>query len=60
MAMVYGSSIVKASPEKVWELVRNFNALPQWFPFIVASELREGDMPDRVGAVRTLQARDGG
>ncbi len=60
MAMVYGSTIVKANPEKVWELVRNFNALPEWFPFIIASELREGDMPDRVGAVRTLQARGGG
>lgn len=60
MAMVYGSTIVKANPEKVWELVRNFNALPEWFPFIVASELREGDIPDRVGAVRTLQARGGG
>ncbi len=60
MAMVYGSTIVKASPKQVWELVRNFNALPQWFPFIVASELREGDLPDRVGAVRTLQARGGG
>ena len=60
MATVYGSTIVKANPEKVWELVRNFNALPEWFPFIIASELREGDMPDRVGAVRTLQARGGG
>ena len=60
MATVYGSTIVKADPEKVWELVRNFNALPEWFPFIVASELRAEDLPDRVGAVRTLQARGGG
>ena len=60
MATVYASTIVKASPEKVWKLVRNFNALPEWFPFIVASELGEGDMPDRVGAVRTLQTRGGG
>lgn len=60
MAMVYGSTIVKASPEEVWKLVRDFNALPEWFPFIVASELREGDLPDRVGAVRTLHARGGG
>ena len=60
MAMVYGSTIVKANPEKVWTLVRDFNALPQWFPFIVASKLREGDAPDKIGAVRTLQARNGG
>ena len=60
MAMIYGSTIVQASPVDVWKLVRDFNALPQWFPFIIASELREGDAPDRVGAVRTLQARGGG
>ena len=60
MATVYASTIVKANPEQVWELVRDFNALPRWFPFIVASELEQGDRPDRVGAVRTLQARGGG
>ena len=60
MATVYGSTIVKADPQEVWTLVRGFNALPQWFPFIVASELREGDAPDTVGAVRTLQVRGGG
>ena len=60
MATVYCSTIVKANPEEVWKLVRDFNALPQWFPFIVSSELREGDAPDKVGAVRTLQARGGG
>ena len=60
MATVYASTIVEAHPEKVWTLVRDFNALPRWFPFIIASELREGDTPDRVGAVRTLQTRGGG
>ena len=60
MATVYGSTIVKASPEEVWALVRDFNALPRWFPFIASSELRDGDLPDKVGAVRTLRARNGG
>ena len=60
MAMVYSSTVVKADPATVWALVRNFNALPQWFPFIASSELRQGDAPDRVGAERTLQAHNGG
>ncbi len=60
MATVYSSTVVKADPATVWALVRDFNALPQWFPFIVSSELRAGDMPDRVGAERTLKARNGG
>ncbi len=60
MATVYNSTVVKAEPATVWALVRDFNALPQWFPFIVSSELRAGDTPDRVGAERTLKARNGG
>ena len=60
MAVVYSSTIVNAAPEKVWELVRDFNALPKWFPFIASSRLEEGDAPGMVGSVRTLQARNGG
>ncbi len=48
MATVYGSTIVEADSEKVSALVRNFNALPEWFPFIISSELRAGDAPDRI------------
>jgi uncharacterized protein YndB with AHSA1/START domain len=60
MARVYSSTIVNAAPEKVWALVRDFNALPKWFPFIAASRLNDGDVPAMVGAERTLQARNGG
>ena len=60
MAMVYISTVVNAAPDRVWELVRDFNALPQWFPFIVSSKLNEGDAPGMIGSERTLQARNGG
>ena len=60
MATVYSSTIVNASPEKVWELVRDFDALPKWFPFIASSHLEEGDGLGKVGSVRNLQARNGG
>ena len=60
MATVYGSAVVKASTQEVWALVRDFNALPKWFPFLASSELRAGALPDSVGAVRTLHARNGG
>lgn len=59
MAQVYISTVVAAAPEKVWALVRDFNALPQWFPFIAASRLNEGDTPGTVGAERTMEARNG-
>ncbi len=60
MATVYNSTVVTADPATVWALVRDFNALPQWFPFIASSELGKGDLPDKVGAVRTLKAHNGG
>jgi hypothetical protein len=34
MAKVFESSVIPAPVDKVWELVRNFNGLPEWHPAI--------------------------
>lgn len=41
------------SAAEVWQLVGGFNSLPDWLPFITASELSEG------GRVRHLTTGDG-
>ncbi|GJL82857.1 MAG: MxaD family protein [marine bacterium B5-7] len=41
------------SPEKVWELIGGFNALPQWHPAVEKSELEEG------GSIRRLKLAGG-
>jgi hypothetical protein len=45
----------------VWNLVRDFNALPRWHPAIAASEIEDGRAADQVGCVRRFTRRsDGG
>ena len=39
MPRVYYSTILSASVEEAWEVVRDFNGLPKWHPGITASEL---------------------
>lgn len=48
MASTSVSMDIAASPERVWQLIGGFNALPDWLPYIPVSELSEG------GRVRSL------
>lgn len=61
MIKVYRSAILKATADKVWKLVRDFNSLPQWHPAIATSEIEDGLPADKVGCVRRFTRRsDGG
>ena len=60
MPEVYVSSIIDAPLEKVWEVLRDFNGLPHWHPFVEASRI-ENDLPaDAIGCVRNFQLTDSG
>ncbi|MEL6532258.1 MAG: SRPBCC family protein [Pseudomonadota bacterium] len=60
MAEVYRSDVIGASAARVWSVIRDFNALPIWTPFVAESRI-EGAMPsDRLGCVRNFRLRDGG
>jgi len=60
MAKVYVTSIVDAPIEQVWEAVRDFNALPEWHPFVISSHI-EDDLPSlMIGCVRNFQLKDSG
>ncbi|MER5961429.1 SRPBCC family protein [Streptomyces sp. NPDC002057] len=54
MATTTASIDIPASPDRVWQLIGGFDSLPDWLPYIPASELSEG------GRVRTLANEDGG
>ena len=60
MIRVYTSSVIDASADRVWDLVRDFNKLPAWHPLIVESRIENGHLPDKVGCVRAFRLRDGG
>ncbi len=60
MARVYVSSVLPAPADQVWDVVRNFNGLPDWHPAIADSRIEDGRPADRVGSVRNFHTRDGG
>ncbi len=59
MARVYVSSVIDAPVAKVWERVRDFNALPRWHPRIRDSRIENGEPPDRVGCIRDFHLQNG-
>ncbi len=59
MARVYISSVIDAPVAKVWERVRDFNALPRWHPRIRESRIENGEPSDRVGCVRDFHLQNG-
>lgn len=59
MARVYASSVIDAPAAKVWEKVRDFNALPRWHPRIRESRIENGEPPDKIGCVRDFRLQNG-
>jgi Polyketide cyclase / dehydrase and lipid transport len=60
MAQVYVSSVIPAPATSVWSVVRNFNALPEWTPFVTESRIEQNMPPDQVGCIRNFRLKDGG
>ena len=60
MIRVYTSSVIDAPADRVWEVVRDFNGLPDWHPLIADSRIEGGLAADRVGCIRNFRTRDGG
>jgi hypothetical protein len=59
MARVYVSSVIDAPAAKVWDRVRDFNALPRWHPAIRDSRIENGEPSDRVGCIRDFHLQNG-
>jgi|SRR5581483_2300669 len=53
MIEVYRSSVIAAPAKRVWALVRDFNAMPEWNPTVSASAIENGPA-DRIGCRRVL------
>ena len=58
MIEVYRSSVIAAPAKRVWALVRDFNAMPDWNATIRGSTIEDGPA-DRVGCRRRLVFDDG-
>ena len=58
MLEVYRSSVIPAPAKRVWALVRDFNAMPEWNATIRSSVIENGPA-DRIGCRRVLTFDDG-
>jgi len=60
MVKVFTSSVIDAPADRVWAVIRDFNALPAWHPGIADSRI-EGNQPsDKVGCIRNFNLKSGG
>jgi hypothetical protein len=60
MVKVYTSSVIDAPADRVWAVVRDFNALPNWHPAIRDSRIEGNHSSDKIGCVRNFNLKDGG
>ena len=60
MARVYISSVIGAPADRIWQTIRDFNALPDWVPAVRESRIEGGQPADQVGCVRAFRLQDGG
>ncbi|MGH8231047.1 MAG: SRPBCC family protein [Steroidobacteraceae bacterium] len=55
---VVETTTIKASPDKVWDTIKDFNAIDRWHPGISKDEIIKGEN-NKPGAVRQLTIKDG-
>jgi Polyketide cyclase / dehydrase and lipid transport len=60
MAEVFVSSVIGAPAGTVWQVVRDFNGLPNWTPFVAESRIEQNMLADQVGCIRNFRLKDGG
>jgi hypothetical protein len=59
MARVFVSSVIGAPVGKVWAMIRRFDAVADWLPFVKSSPIEDGGDPTRVGCIRVVTQTDG-
>jgi hypothetical protein len=60
LAKVFVSTVIDAPVAKVWTVIRDFNALPAWTPFVAESRIEQNAKADEVGCIRNFRLKDGG
>jgi hypothetical protein len=60
MPKVYISTVIAAPAAEVWRIVRDFNGLPAWTPFVAESRIEQGAKADQIGCIRNFTLKDGG
>lgn len=59
MARVFTSAVINAPADRVWDRIRDFNALPKWHPAIRDSRIEDALPSDQVGCIRNFNLQNG-
>jgi len=59
MARVFISSVIPAEAARVWERIRDFNAMPKWHPRIRDSRIEDALPGDKIGCIRNFHLQNG-
>lgn len=59
MPRIFVSSVVNAPADKVWAVIRPFDAVVDWLPFVKSSPIEGDGDPTGVGCVRVSTQTDG-
>ena len=59
MPKVIKSTVLNASVEEAWDVLRDFNGHESWHPAIAGSEIERGYPADKIGCVRRFHLTDG-
>jgi hypothetical protein len=60
LAKVFVSTVIDAPVAKVWTVIRDFNGLPSWTPFVAESRIEQNARAEQVGCIRNFRLKDGG
>jgi len=60
MAKVFVSTVIGAPVGRVWPVIRDFDGLANWTPFVAESRIEMGAPADQIGCVRNFVLKDGG
>ena len=59
MPHVVKSTIINASTDQVWAVLRDFNGFDRWHPALATSAIERSQSADRIGCVRRVKLADG-
>src|ERR1700733_3217980 len=59
MPHVVKSTILDASTDQVWAVLRDFNGFDRWHPALATSAIERSQSADRIGCVRRVKLADG-
>jgi len=59
MIRIDESTIINATPEEVWKILRDFNGHDDWHPAVKSSSIENGYVADKIGCIRNFNLESG-